>query len=144
MATYSNDVRLETWELPGERRGVFQRTLSGIATFSRRKPLGAFGALLIGLPIFASLFLPGLDLGIATLPRLLPYAHNEYVLGESILEGPSWEHPLGTDNYGRDQLARLLYGSRLSLFIGWSVFAISTVMSTSLTLGCAPNFCDSS
>ena len=134
MATYSNDARLETWELPGERRGVFQRTLSGIATFSRRKPLGAFGALLIGLPIFASLFLPGLDLGIATLPRLLPYAHNEYVLGESILEGPSWEHPLGTDNYGRDQLARLLYGSRLSLFIGWSVFAISTVMSTSLTL----------
>ena len=134
MATYSNDARLEGWELPDQRRSFLPRTLIALVTFSRRKPLGAFGALLIGLPVLGSLLLPGLDLGIVTLPRVLPYAHNEYVLGENILEGPSWEHPLGTDNFGRDQLARLLYGSRLSLFIGWSVFAISTVMSTSLTI----------
>lgn len=134
MATYSNDARLESWEIPGQRSGLFLRTVGGLVSFSRHKPLGAFGALLIGLPILASLFLPGLDLGIFKLPRILPYAHDEYVLGEAMLEGPSWEHPLGTDNYGRDQLARLLYGSRLSLFIGWSVFAISTVMSTTLTI----------
>lgn len=31
------------------------------------------------------------------------------------LQGPTWDHPLGTDNLGRDLLARVLHGGRLSL-----------------------------
>src|ERR1700736_2891674 len=31
------------------------------------------------------------------------------------LQGPSWAHPLGTDDLGQDVLARLLYGGRISL-----------------------------
>ena len=34
------------------------------------------------------------------------------------LEGPSWAHPLGTDDLGQDVLARLLYGGRISLAVG--------------------------
>ncbi|GAB3609321.1 ABC transporter permease subunit [Humibacter ginsengiterrae] len=35
-------------------------------------------------------------------------------------QGPSAAHPLGTDNAGRDVLARLMYGGRTSLFIGFT------------------------
>ena len=31
---------------------------------------------------------------------------------------PSWQHPLGTDNLGRDVLSRIIYGSRISLLVG--------------------------
>jgi peptide/nickel transport system permease protein len=34
------------------------------------------------------------------------------------LQGPSWAHPLGTDDLGQDVLARLLYGGRISLAVG--------------------------
>lgn len=35
------------------------------------------------------------------------------------LQGPSFAHPLGTDNYGRDVLSRLIYGARLDLAMGF-------------------------
>src|SRR5262249_11358149 len=34
------------------------------------------------------------------------------------LKGPSWQHPLGTDDLGQDLLARMLYGGRISLAVG--------------------------
>jgi peptide/nickel transport system permease protein len=34
------------------------------------------------------------------------------------LQGPSWAHPLGTDDLGQDVLARMLYGGRISLAVG--------------------------
>jgi peptide/nickel transport system permease protein len=42
----------------------------------------------------------------------------------------SWEHPLGTDQLGRDYLTRLLYGARISLLIGVSAMLISGVIGT--------------
>jgi len=42
------------------------------------------------------------------------------------VEGGSWAHPLGTDPLGRDMWARLIYGSRLSLYIGMAVMIVST------------------
>jgi peptide/nickel transport system permease protein len=36
----------------------------------------------------------------------------------SKLDGPSWAHPLGTDDLGQDVLARVLYGGRVSLAVG--------------------------
>ena len=41
--------------------------------------------------------------------------------------GGSWAYPLGTDNLGRDILARLLYGSRVSLLVGFSAVLVAEV-----------------
>ncbi len=39
------------------------------------------------------------------------------------LQSPSWSHPFGTDEYGRDILSRVLYGARVSLLVGFSSVA---------------------
>jgi peptide/nickel transport system permease protein len=44
----------------------------------------------------------------------------------------SWAHPLGTDQLGRDYLARLLYGGRISLAIGFVTVIISGTIGTAL------------
>lgn len=71
--------------------------------------------------------------------------HDPYVqdLGSRLLP-PIWEagaqtsHPLGTDHLGRDVLARLLYGARVSLIIGLSAAAIGLVIG--VTLGVLAGF----
>ena len=42
------------------------------------------------------------------------------------VSGSNWAHPLGTDPLGRDMWSRLLYGSRLSIYIGLAVMMVST------------------
>jgi peptide/nickel transport system permease protein len=44
------------------------------------------------------------------------------------LEGPSWAHPLGTDDLGQDVLARLIYGGRISLAVGLSAMAVACIV----------------
>lgn len=44
----------------------------------------------------------------------------------------SWTHPLGTDRLGRDYLSRLIYGTRISLFIGLVVALISGLIGTTM------------
>ncbi|MCA2013646.1 ABC transporter permease [Cereibacter sphaeroides] len=46
----------------------------------------------------------------------------------------TWEHILGTDQLGRDYLSRLIYGARISLFIGFAAVAIAGVIGTVLGL----------
>lgn len=41
---------------------------------------------------------------------------------------PCWEHPLGTDNYGRDMLARIGYGTRYSVILGVSAVCIAAII----------------
>jgi len=53
----------------------------------------------------------------AAAPIVAPYPPNKQSLMDR-LEGPSAEHWLGTDETGRDELSRLIYGARISLFIG--------------------------
>ncbi|MGD9124517.1 MAG: ABC transporter permease [Desulfarculaceae bacterium] len=47
-------------------------------------------------------------------------------------EKGSWNHPLGTDELGRDYLSRLLYGTRISLLIGISTALLSGFIGTAL------------
>lgn len=44
------------------------------------------------------------------------------------LESPSWSHPFGTDQFGRDILTRLLYGARISLVVGFGAVAFALVV----------------
>ena len=46
------------------------------------------------------------------------------------LSGPSWQHPLGTDDLGQDLLARMLYGGRISLAVGLAAMAVAVVVGT--------------
>jgi len=46
------------------------------------------------------------------------------------LQGPSWGHPLGTDDLGQDLLARMLYGGRISLAVGLAAMFIAIVVGT--------------
>jgi peptide/nickel transport system permease protein len=48
------------------------------------------------------------------------------------LNGPSLEHPLGLDELGRDILARVVAGARISLFVGFTVVLISASVGTVL------------
>jgi len=50
------------------------------------------------------------------------YEQQDLMLGAS---PPSWQHWLGTDVFGRDQLTRILYGSRISLMVGFVATAVA-------------------
>jgi len=48
------------------------------------------------------------------------------------LKGPSWAHPLGTDDLGQDLLARMLYGGRISLSVGVAAMLIAITVGTAV------------
>jgi peptide/nickel transport system permease protein len=73
----------------------------------RRHRLAVAGTIVLGLLVLSVL------LG----PILWPVAINEIDFS-AMLQGPSWAHPLGTDDLGQDVLARMLYGGRISLAVG--------------------------
>jgi peptide/nickel transport system permease protein len=66
-------------------------------------------------------------------PLIAPYdpIAQENVVQTSYL-GPSAQHWLGTDRFGRDVLTRILYGARISLAIGFIATAISVTLGTML------------
>jgi peptide/nickel transport system permease protein len=70
-------------------------------------------------------------IGLATLlaPLIAPYGFSEQHL-DQILVGPSSKHLLGTDSLGRDEFSRLLYGGRVSLFVGLGVAFSAGVLGT--------------
>jgi peptide/nickel transport system permease protein len=66
-------------------------------------------------------------------PRLTPYPPDELSF-TAILAEPTWEHPLGTDQFGRDILSRLVHGAHLSLGIGFISVGIGATIGSLLGL----------
>jgi peptide/nickel transport system permease protein len=90
-----------------------------VLRFVRRKPLGAFGGLLIAVMFFAGIFANW----------LAPYGYDarDY---NSLLSSISSAHVLGTDDAGRDIFSRIIYGARISMIVGVGSVLLSTVMAT--------------
>ncbi|MFH1625213.1 MAG: nickel transporter permease [Pseudomonadota bacterium] len=79
-----------------------------------RNKLAMVGLLIIGALIFVAIFAP----------HLAPSDPFEQTL-KGGLNPPSREHPLGQDKLGRDNLSRIIYGSRISVFVGLAVVGVS-------------------
>jgi peptide/nickel transport system permease protein len=62
-------------------------------------------------------------------PFIVPMSATSQDLPQRLV-GPMWGHPLGLDELGRDVLARLLAGARVSLLVGVFVVSISAVVGT--------------
>jgi len=101
---------IDAYAPPRRRRG---------ATFGRllRRPSAAIA--------FAVIFL--LVLGAVAAPLVAPYSPTAIDVTR-IFAGPSWAHPFGQDELGRDLLTRVLYGGRTSLEIA----ALSTLLAMGL------------
>lgn len=69
-------------------------------------------------------------------PLLMPYNYAEQNY-DAVLEPPSAAHPFGTDNFGRDVLSRIIYGSRYTVFIGFGCTTIAAVIGVGLGLAAA-------
>jgi peptide/nickel transport system permease protein len=91
--------------------------------FFRQNRLSGLAATMFGIIIIAAL------LG----PAIWPYSPNEIDLDASLIP-PGLSHPFGTDNHGRDVLARTLAGARISLAIGLAATVISLFIGTAVGL----------
>ncbi|GFZ82153.1 peptide ABC transporter permease [Compostibacillus humi] len=80
------------------------------------------GFTIISLVILAAIFAP----------YLTPYDPTEMDMSKRLIS-PNSEHLLGTDEFGRDLLTRLLYGARVSLFVGF--ISVSVAMTIGVLLG---------
>ncbi|HVF14211.1 MAG TPA: ABC transporter permease, partial [Acidimicrobiales bacterium] len=60
-------------------------------------------------------------------PALAPFDPEQQDL-TNFLQGPSWDHWLGTDPLGRDQLSRMVYGSRIAVTVGLASIVLATAI----------------
>jgi peptide/nickel transport system permease protein len=87
-------------------------------------------------------------LGLAALlaPVVAPYDPNAIdLLPENVLQPPSWAHPFGTDELGRDGFSRALFGARISLAVGIIATLVSVTLGVLIgaTAGMAGGWADS-
>jgi peptide/nickel transport system permease protein len=84
--------------------------------FLRKNKLAAAGLSIAAVLTVTALFAPW----------LAPYDPADQKLMDR-LEGPSWKHPLGNDELGRDILSRILLGARVSMRVGATVVLLSGI-----------------
>lgn len=78
--------------------------------------------------VVSALFLLGMVLACFVLP-IFPCIANPNITDLDHIAAPcSWAHPLGTDHLGRDMLARVLYGGRISLLVGMAATGVALLL----------------
>jgi len=109
MAAPDNALAPVTDELATVRRALPARVLR----FVRRQPLGTIGLVLV---VVVTL------IGISA-DWIAPYdpTANDFA---AMTQPPSWAHLLGTDQFGRDLLSRIIYGARTAVVVGLSASMI--------------------
>ncbi|HZE72304.1 MAG TPA: ABC transporter permease [Pyrinomonadaceae bacterium] len=95
-----------------------------------RNKLAVFGLVVVAIVTVAALIGPPMiQQATGYSPDYIPTNNVKLIKSFPPFTGPngsfSWTHPMGTDNAGRDMLARVLQGGRISLFVG----IISTLVS---------------
>jgi peptide/nickel transport system permease protein len=110
-------------ELVAARRPFFQ----ALSAWVRRQPLGAVSLLGIIFIIFMAIFAPLLS----PYDPIAPHY-------DEMLAAPSAEYWLGTDQYGRDVLSRIIWGARTALYIGFTCAILGSTLG--LVLGVASAF----
>jgi peptide/nickel transport system permease protein len=98
---------------------TWHRVWRQVIRFFRYKPLGAFGAVVIAFLLVAAMFSDW----------MAPYSYDDFDVSRR-LQGPSWDHPFGTDPQGRDIFSRVIYGSRTSVLVAAGSLAIAMVGAT--------------
>jgi peptide/nickel transport system permease protein len=90
---------------------------SDMTEFFRKNKLALAGFLIVLALAFVAVFAPW----------LAPYDPAAQKLPDR-LEGPSWNHPFGNDELGRDILSRILLGTRVSMRVGATVVLLSAIV----------------
>jgi len=114
MATSARPL---TAALPQEARPAVRSLWAETFRRFRRHRLATFGAAVLIVMVFAVLAGPFV--------YRVPIDEIDF---KAKLKGPSWAHPLGTDDLGQDLLARMLYGGRISLAVGIAAMLIAIVI----------------
>src|SRR5438067_2622517 len=104
------------------REGRFGR-LRTIGRFAQSKPLGAISAVIIIIMV-----------ALAIAPRLVTSYDPLDTNSEQVLKAPNDQHVFGTDEVGRDLLTRIVYGSRISLAVGFGSVIIGVIIGSILGL----------
>jgi peptide/nickel transport system permease protein len=89
------------------------------------------------LALLGSIAATGLVLLALLAPVLCPYDYDQLNLPARLSE-PSWAHWLGTDELGRDVFSRILFGTRISMLVGFSVVLCSSLIG--LGVGCLAGY----
>jgi peptide/nickel transport system permease protein len=97
-----------------------------VLKFCRRELLGTFGLLLVLLIAITGIFAE----------LLAPYSPTANDFG-AMMEAPSAAHPLGTDQFGRDLLSRIIFGARTAMIVGLTSALLGGVAGLVLGVGSA-------
>ena len=116
MAIGEQTLTLEALARPSPP--VWRRWLAGVIWFTRRKPLGAFGAIILILTITVAVFSPW----IARFPYDQPHFSDSF-------QAPNGTYWFGTNILGKDFFSRMVIGSQVTVLAGLGTVVVAAFLS---------------
>jgi peptide/nickel transport system permease protein len=112
--------------LPADAAEPRRSLARGALGFCRRQPLGTVGLVIVLVMLFAGTFADW----------IAPYdpEENDFT---AMMQGPNLAHLLGTDQFGRDLLSRIIFGARTALVVGFVSAAVGGAAGLVLGVGSA-------